>query len=53
MADQDESAKISEEVGQQLGKGIEKEDSRPSKTETDSTDEAAKSIERADAYHSN
>ena len=43
MAEQDESAKLSEEVGQQLEKYIEKEDPRPSKTDqADPTDEAAK-----------
>ena len=43
MADQDESAKLSGEPGQQLEKDIDKDDPRPSKQETDGlSDEAAK-----------
>jgi len=42
MADRDESAKISEEAGQQPEKDIDKDDHRPSKTdEAASIDEAA------------
>jgi hypothetical protein len=43
MTEKDESATLSEEVGQQLEKDIEKDDPRPAKAEDDgSASEAAK-----------